>query len=296
MKSENKDMTVYSCRIGRSFVSAIACSMALLSLTALPAVAQREESNVSRSAANSKQSEVRSSGHQNGGNETRGNNAQGQNNVSRSNAPQQQTNTPRSNSPQQQTNAPRSNSSQQVGNAPRSNNMHQKNVSRGGIQRQDNRSAQYNHYYGQWPSRGARVRTLPQNGHWEVYNGSRYMYHNGFYYRPYGSSYVVVAPPIGFHINALPVGFVAFTLANAAYYYYAGTYYQHLNNQYVVVQPPLGSLVQTIPEGGKQVVIDGNTFYIVDGIQYQAVMYNGSIWYKVIKIENQANNYSVDNY
>jgi hypothetical protein len=101
-----------------------------------------------------------------------------------------------------------------------------------------------------------------------------------------------VAPPIGFRIGALPIGFVSFTLANAAYYYYAGTYYQHYDNEYVVVQPPLGALVQSIPEGGQQVVIDGDTFYIVDGVQYQAVLYNGSIWYKVIKIENRVDDYN----
>ena len=57
------------------------------------------------------------------------------------------------------------------------------------------------------------------------------------------------------------------------------------------MQPPLGALVQSIPDGGQQVVMDGDTFYIVDGVQYQAVMYHGSIWYKVIKIENQVNDY-----
>jgi|GEM_PF-775494 len=164
-------------------------------------------------------------------------------------------------------------------------------------QYRDNRryEPRYDRFYGRWPARGTTVRVIPQGGVWRVHNGVRYAYRNGFYYRPYGSSYVVVAPPFGFRISSLPVGFVAFTLANAAYYYYAGTYYQRYNNEYVVVQPPLGSLVQSIPEGGQQVVIDGNTFYIVDGIQYQAVMYNGSIWYKVIKIENRVDSYNGEN-
>lgn len=164
-------------------------------------------------------------------------------------------------------------------------------------QRDDHRSyeGRYDRYYGKWPARGVKVSVLPSGGYWRSYNGVRYMYHGGFYYRPYGKTYVVVAPPLGFRIASLPVGFVTFSIANAPYYYYAGTYYQRQSADYVVVQPPLGALVQSIPEGGQQVVIDGNTFFIVDGIQYQAIMFNGSIWYKVIKIENRVDNYSGNN-
>jgi len=147
-------------------------------------------------------------------------------------------------------------------------------------------------FYGRGPSRGTLVNAFPRGGVWRTYGGIRYGYFNGYFYRPYGSAFLVVPPPFGYCIASLPLGFVSFSYANSAYYYYAGTYYQRQNDAYVVVQPPLGALVQSIPNGGQQVIIDGNTYYIVDGVQYQAVMYQGSIWYKVIKIENQVNDYN----
>jgi hypothetical protein len=44
--------------------------------------------------------------------------------------------------------------------------------------------------------------------------------------------------------------------------------------------------VESVPKkGGEEFVIDGNTFYEVDGMQYQAVLQDGAIWYKVIKVK-----------
>jgi hypothetical protein len=255
-----------------------ACAIALSALIALPAFAQRGEGNREQRSDN-KRNEVRTERQQANRPESRGN------------APTQM-NAPRTNTPRE-ANAPRGNVDRRD---VRAGNDRLNAPRQGAAQIRDNRrDARNDHFYGRWPARGASVRVLPQGGYWRNHNGIRYMYHNGFYYRPYGSSYVVVAPPFGFRITTLPVGFVAFTLANAAYYYYAGAYYQRYNNEYVVVQPPLGALVQSIPEGGQQVVIDGNTFYIVDGVQYQAVMFHGSIWYKVIKIEDRVDDYNGEN-
>lgn len=138
-----------------------------------------------------------------------------------------------------------------------------------------------------WPARGTTINVLPSGSVFRVHAGVRIAFNNGIFYRPYSGHFVVCAPPIGFRIHFLPVGFITFSMFNTPYYYYAGAYYQRYGGEYVVVQPPLGALVQSIPDGGQQLVIDGNTYYIVDGVQYQAVIYNGNIWYKVIKIEGE---------
>jgi hypothetical protein len=137
------------------------------------------------------------------------------------------------------------------------------------------------------PARGTRIAAVPSGSIMRSYGSDRYAYNNGIFYRHHGNGFVVSEPPIGFRIGFLPVGFFTFSLFNTPYYYYAGAYYQQSGSEYVVVQPPLGALVQSIPDGGQQLVIDGNTYYIVDGVQYQAIINNGTIWYKVIKIENQ---------
>jgi hypothetical protein len=133
------------------------------------------------------------------------------------------------------------------------------------------------------PRRGDVVTVVP-GGIFRNHHGVNYTYSNGYFYRPQGRGFIVVAPPLGFRIDVLPLGFTTFMLANAAYYYYAGAYYQRMNNSYVVVQPPVGALVSSIPDGGQQLQIEGNTYYIVDGIQYQAVVVNGVIMYKVMQI------------
>lgn len=134
-------------------------------------------------------------------------------------------------------------------------------------------------------TRGAIVTTAPRGGAWVSFGGTRYVYHGGVYYRPHGRGYVVVAPPIGFRLRVLPVGYATFYVGGLPYYYYAGTYYVVRDEGYVVVQPPVGALVESVPKGGKEFVIDGNTYYEVDGIQYQAVLRDGTIWYKVIKVK-----------
>lgn len=134
-------------------------------------------------------------------------------------------------------------------------------------------------------TRGAIVTTMPRGGAWVSFGRTRYVYHGGIYYRPHGRGYVVVAPPIGFRLRVLPVGYATFYVGGLPYYYYAGTYYVVRDEGYVVVQPPVGALVESVPKGGKEFVIDGNTYYEVDEIQYQAVLHDGTIWYKVIKVK-----------
>jgi hypothetical protein len=97
---------------------------------------------------------------------------------------------------------------------------------------------------------------------------------------------VVVAPPLGFRLRVLPAGCVTIYVDKHPYYYYAGTYYILKDEDYVVVQPPVGALVESVPKGGKEFVIQGNSYYEVDGIQYQAVLHDGAVWYKVIKVNN----------
>src|SRR5437868_13217664 len=59
----------------------------------------------------------------------------------------------------------------------------------------------HNHYY---PAAGYAVTVLPSGNVGVVYRGGRYFYHSGVWFRPGRSGYVVVRPPLGIAVAALP--------------------------------------------------------------------------------------------
>lgn len=165
--------------------------------------------------------------------------------------------------------------------------------------RYDNNSRRYDGRYGSpsWryynlPRRNSVINILPSACMPVYYGGINYSYYNGIYYRPYGNTYRVAFPPVGLRINILPLDCQLYTFFGRQYNYYNGTYYRPIGNQYEVVPPPVGALVESIPDGYEQVIIDGETYYIVDGVQYKAVMYQGEIWYEVIKINYNSYDYN----
>lgn len=116
------------------------------------------------------------------------------------------------------------------------------------------------------------------------HNNHDYYYKNGVFYHYHNNQYVVSRPPVGVHVRAIPTPRII-VLHNVRYYYYYGAYYTMVApNDYVVVQAPVGAVVESIPEGYEKLIINGETYYIVDGVQYKAVVYDGEIWYEVIKI------------
>lgn len=77
--------------------------------------------------------------------------------------------------------------------------------------------------------------------YWQVpYRGEQYYYSAGYWYRPHGDRYVVVAPPRGVRVDYLPPYAREVWLGGALFFLVADTYYQYLADaqQYVVVNPP----------------------------------------------------------
>ena len=75
---------------------------------------------------------------------------------------------------------------------------------------------------------GSAIATLPPY-YDTVYVGSTsYIYSDGIYLQPNGSSYTVVAPPIGAIVTYIPDGCTTITADNTLYYNCSGIYYQPL--------------------------------------------------------------------
>jgi len=76
--------------------------------------------------------------------------------------------------------------------------------------------------------------------YWKVpYQGQDYFYSGGYWYRPYGRSYVVITPPYGLRVDGLPDYAQEVALNGQPLFVVAGVYYQYLpgSGQYVVVDP-----------------------------------------------------------
>ncbi|MEO8306509.1 MAG: hypothetical protein ABI616_00530 [Pseudomonadota bacterium] len=83
------------------------------------------------------------------------------------------------------------------------------------------------------------VPALPVGYHSHYWNGNPYYYGGGHWYRPYGSSFVVVGAPYGLFVSSLPY-YSSFWYGNARYFYSDGVYYNYApaQNGYVVAPSP----------------------------------------------------------
>jgi hypothetical protein len=95
----------------------------------------------------------------------------------------------------------------------------------------------HNQYY---PTHGSTVPVMPHQPVLITHPGGPYYYSSGVWYRPYGSSYVVVGAPLGVYVPILPVYYTTLWVSGVPYYYANDTYYtwNPAQNGYEVVAPP----------------------------------------------------------
>jgi len=99
---------------------------------------------------------------------------------------------------------------------------------------------------------GYLVDRFPDRNYRVPYRGQDYFFSGGYWYRPQGPRYIVVAPPYGIRVQYLPdyarevwVGSALFFLAAGSYYTYEAS-----SQQYVVVEPPPAAPApQPAPQG-----------------------------------------------
>ena len=109
--------------------------------------------------------------------------------------------------------------------------------------RYDNRF-HHDHYY---PQLGYPVRALPSSRIAVTFRGSPFFFHAGVWYRPSGTTFIVVRPPIGIIIPVLPPSYATIWVGTEPYYYADDVFYQQTNGGYAVVAPPSGYVEQDAP-------------------------------------------------
>jgi hypothetical protein len=102
----------------------------------------------------------------------------------------------------------------------------------------------HDHYY---PPVGHEFRALPAAPFVAMYGGRRFYFSTGIWYRPYGSGFVVAAPPFGVVIPVLPPYYTQVWVGGSPYYYSNNVYYAQRPEGYVVVEPPRGTVVVAPP-------------------------------------------------
>ncbi|MFH7001219.1 DUF6515 family protein [Flavobacterium bizetiae] len=138
-------------------------------------------------------------------------------------------------------------------------------------------------------SRISYTKTIPKST-LTIYNGVNYHYANGIYYRRYNAGYTVVRPPIGIHVNVLPIGFTSLTLGGNLYYYSNDVYYIQLEpNIYKVVEKPAVTIVceqnfefiPQLPDSAELITINDKKYYRVNDSYYEKITSeNGDVIYK----------------
>jgi hypothetical protein len=98
-----------------------------------------------------------------------------------------------------------------------------------------------------YPARGQVIRALPRDHRVVVHGGARYYFSGGAWYRPQGSRFAIVAPPIGLFVPFLPPYYATVWLSGRPYYYANEVYYANRADGYVVVEPPQGDVSQAPP-------------------------------------------------
>ncbi len=91
-----------------------------------------------------------------------------------------------------------------------------------------------------YPRPGYNVIKLPPKHYTVHYHNTRYYFHSGIWYRPVGSSFVVIAPPIGIVVPFLPAFYTTIWFGGIPYYYANDVYYvwDAPRDGYVVTNPP----------------------------------------------------------
>jgi hypothetical protein len=98
-----------------------------------------------------------------------------------------------------------------------------------------------------YPAHGQVIRALPSDRRVVTHGGTRYYFSGGAWYRPQGSHFTVIVPPIGLFVPFLPPYYSTIWLNGIPYYYANDVYYAHRGNGYIVVEPPKGEVSQAPP-------------------------------------------------
>ncbi len=86
------------------------------------------------------------------------------------------------------------------------------------------------------------IQRMPSGYRDYSWSGNRYFYSGGYWYRPYGSSFISIGVPYGLFVGSLPGYYSSFWYDDTRYFYSDHTYYTYepTRRGYVVARSPYG--------------------------------------------------------
>lgn len=96
------------------------------------------------------------------------------------------------------------------------------------------------------PSFGLTLSFAPAHSYVVTQGRVRYYYYDGLYYSRTGSDYLLIPPPTGAVVSAIPVEYRPVVINGVTYYTDSGIYYVYTRGGYQVVPQPL-TVVQPAP-------------------------------------------------
>jgi hypothetical protein len=112
----------------------------------------------------------------------------------------------------------------------------------------------HGHYY---PAIGSSLRVLPEGYHPYYWHGAPYYFYGGIWYAPGGPGFLVIRPPAGLVISALPPYYTTVWIGGPPYYYANDVYYtwNAADNGYAVVAPPANAEQPSAPPSAQEDLI-----------------------------------------
>ena len=131
--------------------------------------------------------------------------------------------------------------------------------------------------------RGQRFHDLPPGRVDISFHNAHFFFDPGgaFYQQQNDGEYLVVQPPIGIAVAAVPDGTVPIVVGPTTYYYLDGVFYVSQDGAFAVVGPPPGIVVPALPSGASQVIVNGTVLYQFNGFNYQPSLQDGVTVYTV---------------
>ncbi len=130
---------------------------------------------------------------------------------------------------------------------------------------------------------GTRVVSLPYGARTVVYSGATYYESDGIFFTAgvVPSAYVVVRPPIGVVVSALPSDYQVVVIDDQPYYVYDDTYY---DMDLHVVEIPIGGYVDTLPPDCQVVDFGGETYFSFSGDFFRPFLRDGRTFYMRVDV------------
>ncbi|MBF0505042.1 MAG: hypothetical protein HQL14_08075 [Candidatus Omnitrophica bacterium] len=109
-----------------------------------------------------------------------------------------------------------------------------------GVNHHDDYGGGHFYRYHEHPHYGLHMHFLPEGCITIWVGGARYFYYDGLYYIREGGEYVLVNPPVGAYVSAIPGDFQPVMINGVTYYTDNGVYYVLTRHHgYKVVEPPV---------------------------------------------------------